>query len=85
MTKFFFAQVVVFLLIISVISRIIVADAQRCQKELEPTGCTLQQCRSDCYKMFQNFRGFGKCIRNNSNYTYACVCFYDCHAKQNFV
>ncbi|ESW05904.1 hypothetical protein PHAVU_010G002400 [Phaseolus vulgaris] len=85
MTKFFFSQVVVFFLIISVISRISVTDAQRCQKVLDPTGCTLQQCQSDCFKMFQNFRGVGKCIRNNNNNTYECMCIYDCHAKPKFV
>ncbi|ESW05903.1 hypothetical protein PHAVU_010G002300 [Phaseolus vulgaris] len=85
MTKFFFSQVVVFLLIISVISGISVADAQRCQKVLDPKSCNLQQCRSDCFKMFQNFRPFGQCIRNNSNNTFGCVCIFDCHAKPNLV
>jgi len=69
----------------SVISRTSEAGAQRCQKVLQPTNCTLQQCGSDCFNMFKNSQPFGQCIRDNINNTYACVCVYNCNATPHLV
>ncbi|WVZ17121.1 hypothetical protein V8G54_010108 [Vigna mungo] len=85
MTKFFFSQILVFILIISVISRTDAAAAKRCQKEIYSTNCTINKCQSDCLSRYPNLQATGNCNLNSGNNGYACVCTYNCKGKPNLV
>lgn len=70
----------------SIISGTNGVNVKRCEKMLQPTGCTIQKCRSDCSNnMPKNLEPFGECIQNTKNNTYECICFYDCNATSHLM
>ncbi|XP_048226034.1 putative defensin-like protein 165 [Ricinus communis] len=64
-------------LIFSAVSLVHHAEAQkRCQEQLYPKGCTLNDCGKKCFDKHKQMSGV--CIQNRSMTDYACYCIWNC-------
>ncbi|WCJ34074.1 hypothetical protein M5689_015399 [Euphorbia peplus] len=68
-----------FFIMFLVISGTWVVEGERCDDTLYKTGCTLNDCGTQCANKHNLVSGLtSKCIRNGDG-SYSCHCFYDCN------
>ncbi|GKV25893.1 hypothetical protein SLEP1_g35273 [Rubroshorea leprosula] len=79
MAKFTFTYLLLLVLLLSVVSMVPQANAQkRCIETLYSSGCTLYDCGQKCYQKHHQYGG--QCISNKAQTDYSCVCVWTCGA-----
>ncbi|WCJ34075.1 hypothetical protein M5689_015400 [Euphorbia peplus] len=66
-----------FFIMFLLISGTWVVEGGTCDDTLSQTGCTISDCRNQCWGKHKD--GRASCIRNNDTGTYSCHCFYNCN------